>query len=236
VIPFRIEDVPPGKSLDYFIGSVHWLDALTPPLEQHLKRLVQNVRTLLSRDAPVIEPKVTTASVAPTSSLRAPSTSLVAPKRRPAKWPYAALTAVAVLLIAYGAVFFAHKPPPLDNMGFPSRWKSTMSGSVRTLRFQGNYIYGEVLLPDAAVKAGAFTLLEFTKAGDRFIGKVNRKIVRADGRSSCPVESQIELTLVTPQRIEGRSMEPPLNAYIDWTKCSFSPGPEWQHFTWIPII
>ena len=36
IIPFRIEDVAPGKSLDYFIGSVHWLDAMTPPLEQHL--------------------------------------------------------------------------------------------------------------------------------------------------------------------------------------------------------
>jgi hypothetical protein len=35
VMPLRIEDVAPAKSLDYFIGSVHWLDALTPPLEQH---------------------------------------------------------------------------------------------------------------------------------------------------------------------------------------------------------
>jgi TIR domain len=48
VIPFRIEDVLPGKSLDYFIGSVHWLDALTPPLERHLERLAQNVETLLA--------------------------------------------------------------------------------------------------------------------------------------------------------------------------------------------
>ena len=104
----------------------------------------------LARDVPIIEPKVSTASAAPTSSLRGPSTSLVTSKRRPAKWPYAALTVVAMLFIAYGALFFAHKPPPVDNMGFPSKWKSTMSGSVRTLRFQGNYIYGEVLLPEAA--------------------------------------------------------------------------------------
>jgi hypothetical protein len=32
------------------------------------------------------------------------------------------------------------------------------SGSIRTLRFEANYIYGEVILPEAAVKAGAFTL------------------------------------------------------------------------------
>src|SRR5271169_6285593 len=49
VMPLRIEDVAPAKSLDYFIGSVHWLDALTPPLEVHLQRLAGNVQTLLSR-------------------------------------------------------------------------------------------------------------------------------------------------------------------------------------------
>jgi hypothetical protein len=49
VLPFRIEDVMPGRSLDYFIGSVHWLDALTPPLERHVERLAHNVQTLLSQ-------------------------------------------------------------------------------------------------------------------------------------------------------------------------------------------
>src|SRR5579862_9887244 len=51
VMPLRIEDVAPAKSLDYFIGSVHWLDALTPPLEVHLQTLAANVKTLLSRSA-----------------------------------------------------------------------------------------------------------------------------------------------------------------------------------------
>src|SRR5579863_4558090 len=52
VMPLRIEDVAPAKSLDYFIGSVHWLDALTPPLEAHLHKLVADVQTLLSRSDP----------------------------------------------------------------------------------------------------------------------------------------------------------------------------------------
>jgi hypothetical protein len=57
IMPFRIEDVMPGKALDYFIGNVHWLDALTPPLERHLDWLAQNITTLLSRDVPMIERK-----------------------------------------------------------------------------------------------------------------------------------------------------------------------------------
>lgn len=31
IIPLRIQDIAPTRSLEYFIGTVHWLDALTPP-------------------------------------------------------------------------------------------------------------------------------------------------------------------------------------------------------------
>src|SRR6202167_3531576 len=47
ILPFRIEDVAPGKSLDYFIGSVHWLDAMTPPMEHHLDNLAVTVHKLI---------------------------------------------------------------------------------------------------------------------------------------------------------------------------------------------
>ena len=40
ILPLRIEDVLPARALEYFIGNVHWLDALTPPLEAHLNTTV----------------------------------------------------------------------------------------------------------------------------------------------------------------------------------------------------
>jgi hypothetical protein len=49
IIPLRIEKVDPSCSLEYFIGPVHWVDALTPPLENHLQNLAETVRLLLSR-------------------------------------------------------------------------------------------------------------------------------------------------------------------------------------------
>lgn len=49
IIPFRIEDVPLSKALEYFISSPHWLDALTPPLEEHLQYLADTVQLLLER-------------------------------------------------------------------------------------------------------------------------------------------------------------------------------------------
>lgn len=47
VLPFRIEDVLPAKALDLFIGAVHWLDAMTPPLDRHLDQLADSVARLL---------------------------------------------------------------------------------------------------------------------------------------------------------------------------------------------
>jgi biotin transporter BioY len=49
VIPFRIEDVPMSKSLEYFMSMPHWLDALTPPLQDHLDRLADTTRLILER-------------------------------------------------------------------------------------------------------------------------------------------------------------------------------------------
>jgi hypothetical protein len=47
LIPFRIEDVAPAGSLEYFLGVPHWLDAMTPPLEAHLEHLAVAVTSFL---------------------------------------------------------------------------------------------------------------------------------------------------------------------------------------------
>jgi TIR domain len=39
ILPFRIENVLPSKSLEYFLSSQHWLDAFPPPREPHYERL-----------------------------------------------------------------------------------------------------------------------------------------------------------------------------------------------------
>jgi hypothetical protein len=67
IIPLRIQDIAPTRSLEYFIGTVHWLDALTPPLESHLRRLVETVKALLQIDpAPprIVSPGVVSGAAA----------------------------------------------------------------------------------------------------------------------------------------------------------------------------
>src|ERR1700688_2351317 len=55
IIPMRIEDVAPTKSMEYFLGAIHWLDALTAPIEKHLQQLSGTVKALLPIDAQVKE-------------------------------------------------------------------------------------------------------------------------------------------------------------------------------------
>jgi hypothetical protein len=47
VIPLRVEDIAPVEGLEYYIGPVHWLDAITPPLGRHLQTLAGQVQVLL---------------------------------------------------------------------------------------------------------------------------------------------------------------------------------------------
>jgi len=49
IIPLRIENTIPTKTLEYFISAPHWLDAITVPLEQHIDKLAFSVKALLSK-------------------------------------------------------------------------------------------------------------------------------------------------------------------------------------------
>ena len=46
VIVFRIENIEPTGSLEYFLSSQHWFDAYSGPVEAHLPRLGHLIETL----------------------------------------------------------------------------------------------------------------------------------------------------------------------------------------------
>ena len=48
VVPLRVEDVRPERSLAYYLTSVHWLDAIAPPFTEHLIVLAKTVQQVLS--------------------------------------------------------------------------------------------------------------------------------------------------------------------------------------------
>jgi len=52
VLPFRIENVVPSKSLEFFLSAQHWMDAFPPPREDHYRRLAKYLSTLPPAGAP----------------------------------------------------------------------------------------------------------------------------------------------------------------------------------------
>jgi hypothetical protein len=104
VMPLRIEDVAPAKSLDYFIGSVHWLDALTPPLEAHLRTLAANVQTLLSRSAHAAEAHAQATAKSPIAPPLHAAPAEIDGAHRAAKpaWTYAVIGVLVVVILVLG--------------------------------------------------------------------------------------------------------------------------------------
>lgn len=49
IIPYRAEDVLYGKTLEYYLGSTHWIDASKPPVETHLRALTETVHEKLGQ-------------------------------------------------------------------------------------------------------------------------------------------------------------------------------------------
>lgn len=48
ILPFRIEDVLPSRSLEYFLSSQHWLDGFPAPRAPHYERLTRCLRQWLA--------------------------------------------------------------------------------------------------------------------------------------------------------------------------------------------
>lgn len=106
IIPLRIEDIAPTHSLEYFIGTVHWLDALTPPFEGHLRRLSDSVKALLEIDPD--RPSI----VAPASA--ASSTN------RPAFVRNLVLATLAVVGVGAVTMFLWSRPRPEQPVPAPA--------------------------------------------------------------------------------------------------------------------
>ncbi len=98
ILPFRIEDVEPTKSMELFLSATHWLDALTPPLERHLQRLADTVEMLLTSETEM-PPKAESAPPPPESAIEVEKHRK---RRRPI---YMLIASVAIVIVAVIAVY-----------------------------------------------------------------------------------------------------------------------------------
>jgi hypothetical protein len=63
ILPFRIEDVLPSKSLEFFLSAQHWMDAFPPPREPYYTRLCAYLKTQLALGLIEQPPSASTAAI-----------------------------------------------------------------------------------------------------------------------------------------------------------------------------
>ena len=143
IIPFRVDDIPPTKSLEYFISTSQWMDAFLPPLERHFDNLAKTVKAVLK------SPPLPGANV-PAQPEKASSPK---PPIRPA-WRKSILigvTIAALLIVGGMAWYFGHRRkrsrlrsravPPIrdgDVCGSGYVWREARSDRITILRDSAN--------------------------------------------------------------------------------------------------
>jgi hypothetical protein len=109
IVPVRIEDVMPGKAMEYLISTPHWMDAISPPLEAHYRQLAQSLKTLIGQKPPAVVGDTREVSA---YSPAAHSAQPVGGKNLGRKIAVAAIIILCIGAGAIGAWVFSHHPPP----------------------------------------------------------------------------------------------------------------------------
>ena len=107
IVPFRIEDVLPSKSLEFFISSAHWLDAISRPLDPHLDYLCRVVERLLAEADGATVPPMPMRALGPHA---APPPVAASPARAIPSRSAIALVAVALVAVLGGFALWRGMP------------------------------------------------------------------------------------------------------------------------------
>jgi TPR repeat protein len=119
VMPVRVEDVVPSGDLEYFLGTPHWLDAITEPFAQHLDYIADSAKFWLERiqsdspkpldatplQAPKPQPVRDEPRVAPVSA--APASPAIVGARKRSNWIVRSIAVLVIALVGTTAILSA---------------------------------------------------------------------------------------------------------------------------------
>lgn len=144
IVPFRIEDVALSRSLEYFISTPHWLDALAEPIDPQIARLAETLRLLEeTRDSRGVPPPIRKHTGARLEdarveeALRSPRREPLplAPTWKPLKRPLTGVIAAAFALAAAYYVLVRKAAPRIDVVNFPPVVSAGGRDAVGTVQF-----------------------------------------------------------------------------------------------------
>jgi len=128
IIPFRTEEIPVAKSLEYFLSNAYWVDALSDPIAPHLKFLKEMVERLMGPAAESAAESFRSRQLVPETTLRLQNgfkKRRLLPRSRIARIITLAIAIVVLSAVAYfgiqrwraGGDFEAHYNQSIDYMG-----------------------------------------------------------------------------------------------------------------------
>lgn len=194
IVQFRIDPVSPSDDLEYYLSGPHWLDAVTPPLEDHLGQLKSSIQALLS--LPPAAPPDKTAAAAPPIAPVSPPPPLarnIPPAAAPAvaappssnlwKWVALGVAAVAALgCVAFVLIFtlLRSKPPPTT--AAPPSNLTPASKMAAALQPAANADASPP--PRLPVSPASPTAVLSTEEAEVYVKEFNREMERGDLRST----------------------------------------------------
>jgi TIR domain-containing protein len=212
LVSVRLEDVPMSKSLEYFLSTPHWLDAIEGPIEDHVAKLAETVQFLAAtRDSRQIPPPLKVRHREPVHSAAPPNTVW----RRP-------LVLAAVAAAAFALYYFALRkaPPQIVAINFPPAIGTGARNAVGTVQFQAPHdeiaraefevVEAERFEPFSVVprgvggqKTGSFSF--GLHSGVPQLVTLRATLVDSAGRRSSPVSFSFEVRKAAPG--QDRSFE-----------------------------
>ncbi len=152
IIPFRIEDVLPSKSMEYLISVPHWPDAVTPPIENHIELLAKTVECIIGTEKTPVACLAIAAEEkdplpVPSIAVTEQSTPAAQVSSQPAilqsgpSWQKTLVSIAGVLVIVILVIFFAVQTGALSMPGLTSSAKNqggTGSPASQTIDYQSS--------------------------------------------------------------------------------------------------
>jgi len=125
----------------------------------------------------------------------------------------------------------------------PRRWKGLNSIFTRIVRQEGTYIYVETIWPDPEtheefIRLGGMMVAELQRreGEDKWVGTTRHLIpcVWKKRWKVCGFEWRMQISLLSPSRIEGSLMGPRPQGKLDCKRCDYLAEMSYIPLTWIP--
>jgi hypothetical protein len=206
IVQFRIDAVLPSDDLEYYLSGPHWLDAVTPPLENHLDQLKSSMKALLSlpraaepdaAPAPATSPPIAPVSRPPAPAANIPPMPAAPPVAAlPSSnvWKFVALgVAVVAALgcVAFVVIFALLQPkPPSTTTTAPPSNLTPVAQTPAVIQNTANA--DSTSAPRASVAPPSAPSVLTTEEAELFVKEFNRDLERGDLKA---VESYLDDTV-----------------------------------------